>query len=128
MSLPSRHLTVAGIALAALILVQWMRPGFAASAAVVRHLLGMVPNLAGAVAVPFLLTGLWASRHPDATLRHARRYFARHNLLTLVGLVAWEFLQQYSRLLVFEPVDMAAALAGWAVAWLVFVALSARGD
>ena len=128
MSVPSRHLSVAGLALAALILVQWIRPGFAASPALVRHVVGALPNLAAAIGVPFLLTGLWAIRHPDATAEHARRCFARHTLLTVVGLVAWEFLQQYNRLLVFDPLDMAAALAGWGLAWLAFMALSARGD
>jgi glycopeptide antibiotics resistance protein len=43
-----------------------------------------------------------------------------------VALIAWEFVQQSSRTLVFDVDDIVATLVGLVVAWLLFRALTSK--
>jgi hypothetical protein len=103
-------------ALALLSLVQWARPLSASATAPVRHLLGVLPNVTAAIAIPFVLLSIWAELRLAATPADNRRRFALCSLVAGVGLVAWEFLQLHSGRLVFDPQDIVATLVGLVLA------------
>ncbi|MCX7036998.1 MAG: hypothetical protein NT064_10560 [Proteobacteria bacterium] len=120
MKLSLKYSLVGCGALAVLSLVQWARPLSASATAPVRHLLGVLPNVTAAIAIPFVLLSIWADQHPDAMPADARYRFALYSSVTGVGLVAWEFFQQSGRSLVFDPQDLVATLVGCVLAWALF--------
>ena len=116
MKLSLRYSLVGCGALALLSLVQWVRPLSATATTWVRQLLGVLPNVTAAIAIPFVLLSIWAELRPDATAADNRRRFVLCSLVAGVGLVAWEFLQLHSGRLVFDPQDIVATLVGLVLA------------
>ncbi len=82
--------------------------------------------MAAAVAIPFVVIGIWVDQKPAVTSHAARRSFVILTLVAGVGLIAWEFLQQSSRSLLFDYHDIAATIFGLVVAWLLFFLLTPR--
>ena len=126
MKLSTRY-GLAGIgALGALSLVHWGRTLQCEAPEVVSYLMGVLPNVAAAVAIPFVLLSIWADQNPAVTYHAARRSFVVLTLVAGVGLIAWEFIQQSSRSLRFDYHDIAATIFGLVVAWFLFVLLTPR--
>jgi hypothetical protein len=121
MTLSTRYGLVGIGALGVLSIVHWGREVPYDWPDVVLYLMGVLPNLAAAIAIPFVLLSIWADRKPAAaTYRDARRTFVGLTLFAAVGLIAWEFVQQSSRTLVFDPNDIGATVLGLGVGWLLF--------
>ena len=110
----------------ALSLVHWGRTLQYEWPEIVLYLMGVLPNVAAAIAIPFVLLGIWADQKPAATDQAARRSFVILTLVAGVGLIAWEFIQRSSRSLFFDYHDIAATIFGLVVAWLLFVLLTPR--
>ena len=126
MKLSTRY-GLAGIgALGALSLVHWGRTLQCEASEIVYYLMGVLPNVAAAIAIPFVLLGIWADQNPAATYRAARRRIAVLTLVAGIGLIAWEYMQQSRESLVFDYHDIAATILGLAAAWLLFVLLTPR--
>jgi hypothetical protein len=126
MKLSTRY-GLAGIgALGALSLVHWGRTLQCEAPEIVSCLMGVLPNVAAAVAIPFVVIGIWVDQKPAVTSHAARRSFVILTLVAGVGLIAWEFLQQSSRSLLFDYHDIAATIFGLVVAWLLFFLLTPR--
>lgn len=89
-------------------------------------LMGVLPNLAAAIAIPFVLLSIWADQKPNALYASIRQAFARFTLLAGVGLIAWEFIQRTSKALVFDINDIGATFVGIGLGWLVFTLLTPR--
>lgn len=124
---PSMRYGLVGIgALGALSLVHWGRKLHFQAPEIVAYLMGVLPNVAAAVAVPFVLLSIWADQKPGASYQAARLTFTILTLVAGVGLIAWEFIQQSSRSLVFDSHDIAATICGLGLAWLLFVLLTPR--
>jgi hypothetical protein len=124
MKLSMRYGLVGIGALSALSLVHWVRKQDLDAPEIVLYLIGVLPNVAAAIAIPFVLLSIWADQKPAATYRAARQSFAILTLVAGVGLIAWEFMQQSSRSLFFDYDDIAATIFGLVVAWLLFLALT----
>ena len=112
--------------MSALSLVHWCRTLQYEAPEIVFYLMGVLPNVAAAIAIPFVLLSTWADQKPAATYQAARRSFVILTLVAGVGLIAWEFMQQSSRSLFFDYHDIAATFFGLVVAWLLFVLLTPR--
>jgi hypothetical protein len=115
-------------ALAALSLVHWAREQDFEAPETVLFLMGVLPNVTAAIAVPFVLLGIWADQKPAATCQAARLSFAIFTLVAGSGLIAWEFMQQWSSSLFFDYNDIAATIAGLVIAWLMFRVLTPEAD
>jgi len=119
---------LAGIgALGALSLVHWGRTLQCEASEIVYYLMGVLPNVAAAIAIPFVLlsTGLIRSQLQPIKLP-VEALLAILTLVAGVGLIAWEFIQQSSRSLVYDYHDIAATIFGLVVAWLLFLLLTPR--
>lgn len=111
-------------ALGVLSLVHWARAHRVGGPPIVQELMGVLPNAAAAVAIPFVLLAWWENeRRPTSAAR--RRALVWLTGLSGVGLVLWEFGQRSSRALFFDPGDIVATLVGLAVVWVVNAAITA---
>ena len=116
---------LAGIgALGALSLVHWCRKLQYDGPSAADYLVGVFPNVAAAIAIPFVLLSIWADQKPTATYSTARRSFVVFTLLAGLALITWELIQQSSRTLIFDPHDIGATLLGLGVGWLLFILLT----
>lgn len=113
-------------ALGVLSLVHWGRKAQYDGAEIVLYLMGALPNVAAAIAIPFVLLSIWADQNPSATYAAARRCFVVVALVAAVALIAWEFMQPSSRTLVFDPHDIGATILGLGVGWFLFALLTPK--
>jgi NADH:ubiquinone oxidoreductase subunit 4 (subunit M) len=86
--------------------------------------MGVLADVAAAIAIPFVLLSIWADQRPSATYQAARLSFFILTLIAGVGLIAWGFMQQSSRPLFFDYNDIVATIFGLVAAWLLFLALT----
>ena len=117
---PSVRLGMIGIgALALLTLVHWLRSRWHIDIGAVRYLLGVAPNFAAAIAIPFVVTSIYADQKPDGIIERSARVCRTVALVSCAGLIGWELFQQTSRKLVFDVHDIGATLLGTAAAILL---------
>ena len=128
MKLSTRYGLVGIGALCALSLVHWGRESQYHGAETVLYLMGVLPNVAAAIAIPFVLLSIWADQNQSASYAIARRSFVVVALGTGVGLIGWEFIQQTSRTLVYEIHDIGATFLGLGVSCLLFTLLTPKVD
>ena len=83
-------------------------------------ILGVLPNVAAAVAIPSITAGALADMRKDRQVPIDLRTFTMLNLGSVAGLVAWEFVQRGRLSLRFDPADLVATVAGAAVAQWAF--------
>ena len=126
MKLSTRYGLVGIGALTLLGLVQRSRTLSFDGPEIVHFLIGVLPNLAAAIAIPFVFLSIWVDQKQEANPLAIRRYFFILTLVAGVGLIAWEYLQKSSRYLVFDYYDIAATVLGLVVAWLLFGVLTPR--
>jgi len=88
---------------------RWARRRTHDESEVYLYLLGVLPNLVAAVAIPFIVLGIWADQNLDASYSTAKRWFVGAAAVSGTGLIAWEFIQQTSRKLYFDPHDICAS-------------------
>ena len=124
MKLSTRYGLVGTGALGALTLVHWCRKLDYDGPAAADYLMGVLPNVMAAIAIPFVLLSIWADQKPTATYPAVRQSFVFLTLFAGFGLIAWELVQQSSRSLVFDPHDMGATILGLGVGWLLFILLT----
>ena len=119
MKLSTRSSLVGIAALAVLSLVHIARR-FDYDPGIFLYLLGVLPNGTAAIAIPFIAFSAWSDQRPNLMHSEARRIFVSISLASTSALVAWEFNQQTSRALYFDPHDIGATFVGLTVAVLVF--------
>lgn len=121
MKIEHRYAAVGMAALAVLSGGQWLRTRHALPD--LAWLLGVLPNLSAAVAIPFVTAAAWAevTRRPPGAI--TRRWLVAGSV---AGLIGWELLQLIGSRLVFDCADIAATLAGAALAAILFEGLAAR--
>lgn len=127
MKLATKYGLVGIGALAALSLAHWLRRSGYGGGGIWVYILGVVPNLVAAVAIPFVALSAWADQNQGASYAAIRRCFVVVALVSAVGLVAWEFLQLTGRL-VFDAHDLGATIVGLGVGWLLFWLVTPAGD
>lgn len=116
----TRHALTGMAALAVLSLGHWARAAGVFSSPVATFILGVLPNVAAAVGIPFITAGGLADMRKDRQVPIDLRTFTMLNLGSVAGLVAWEFVQRGSLSLRFDPADLVATLVGAALAQWVF--------
>ena len=114
-------------ALALLSAVHWARAQQFEGPPLLLHLLGVLPSFAAAIAIPYVLLSVWMDRAAPLAYTDVRKRFIWITLAAGVGLILWEFGQQSSRALFFDPDDLVATLVGLVVGWTTFGLIS-RGD
>ncbi|WP_373488057.1 hypothetical protein [Blastomonas sp.] len=112
--------------LALLTAVHWLRDQALAPEPVQDYLLGVLPNFAAAIAITFVLLGIWSDAKREAGYAKTRRSFFICAGISGLGLIAWEFFQTTSDRLVFDLHDIGATLVGLGVSALLFFATTRR--
>jgi len=115
-------------ALALLTLVGWVRQNHLVGGPFLSFLIGVLPNVAAAIAIPYVILGAWIEQRAGMSVAVVRRNFNRLSLGAGGGLILWEFLQQSSRRLVFDVNDLGATLGGLLLGWLIFNWLTPRNS
>ncbi len=119
---PATRLALVGIlGLSLLSLGHWVRENVQVQQAGIRYFLGVLPNFAAAIAMPFVIMSVWADQ--DEARNAVPDYAWRFRLsaaFSFFGLVAWEFLQLRGPRLVFDTDDLVATAVGTAVAFAAF--------
>ena len=128
MKLSTRYALVAISALAILSLVHWGRASKYDGAEFVIYLMGVLPNVAAAIAIPFVLLGIWADQNQTPSYTAARRIFVAVTIVAGVGLITWELIQLSSRNLVYDTHDIIATLVGLGIGSLFFILLTPKAD
>jgi hypothetical protein len=111
-------------ALALLSTVHWAREQQFEGPPLLLHLLGVLPSFAAAIAIPFVVLGMWLESSPVSSSMALRKRFIGITLAAGAGLILWEFGQQSSRALFFDPDDLVATLVGLVVGWTIFGLIS----
>jgi len=113
-------------ALALLSAVHWARAQHFEGPPLLLYLLGVLPSFAAAIAIPFVVLGMWLESSPVSSYTTLRKRFIWTTLAAGAGLVLWEFGQQASRALFFDPDDLVATLIGLVVGWGLFAVVSSK--
>ena len=113
-------------ALATLSLIHLGRSSSFSCGELCRYAMGVLPNLAAAIAIPFVLLSIWADQKQEASYQAARRVFILVSLAAGVALIGWEFVQQSSRALVYDVHDIGATLVGLGLGGLLFILVTPR--
>lgn len=124
MQLSTRFGLVGVGGLALLTAVQWVRQQHLQLDPFGAYLIGVSPNFAAAIAITFVLLSAWLDQAPGASGLVVRLRFQVSAVISGAGLIGWEFVQMFSRTLVFDWQDVFATLAGIAVSVLLFAAAS----
>jgi len=111
-------------ALALLSAVHWARAQQFEGPPLLLHLLGVLPSFAAAIAIPFVVLGMWLESSPVSSYTTLRKRFIWITLAAGAGLILWEFGEQSSRALFFDPDDLVATLVGLVVGWTTFGLIS----
>ncbi len=122
---PATRYASAGIAaLVALSLGHWLRARATFDAPPVVFVLGVLPNVAAAVAIPFVAAGALADMHKNRRVAVSPAAFTILNAGSLAGLAVWEFVQRTSLTLRFDVADLVATLVGALMAQALYARLS----
>lgn len=90
------------------------------------YLLGVLPNLAAALAITFVLLAIWADHDKTRSFTALRRRFIISASISGLGLLGWELVQRTSDRFVFDPHDLGATAIGIGLAGLLFYGLTPR--
>jgi hypothetical protein len=111
-SLSTRLSLMGMLGLAALSATHWARSAIPAPGSTLAFVLGVLPNLAAAFAMPLILASLLPAISGTPLTRHAGRRFLFLLSFTTLGLCAWEVVQTRSDRFVFDVNDIAATILG----------------
>lgn len=124
LELPQR-LSITGIAgLVALSVTHWLRANVHDPAPALSFVLGCMPNLAAAFAMPLIMATFTARTSKPPITQVSRRAYLGVLAFTTLGLLGWELVQTRSARFVFDVNDIAATFVGavlafFAYGWLV---------
>ncbi len=127
MKLSAAYGLVAIGALALLTSGQWARTNIKPAGELLQFVMGVLPNFAAAIAIPFVILGIQAEQKPPMTGRTWKNWLLIAMIISGTGLIGWEFIQLTGRRFVFDPADIAATLAGLIVTALLFELVNRDG-
>lgn len=125
MKLSTRYGLVGLGALALLSAGHWIRGLSGDWSPTIAFVLGVLPNMAAAIAIPFVFMGILADQK-DVPLSVIRNWFLGSVIASCVGALGWELIQQRSDRLVFDLSDIGATIVGSAIAIAVFATVTKR--
>lgn len=113
--------------LALLSLTHWLRGIDRSWPRGAEYLLGMMPNIAASIAIPFVLMGILADQNKDWPPSKFRMWSYGIALFSCLGLIGWEFKQKSSERLVFDSTDLVATVVASAAALAIFIVINPKG-
>jgi hypothetical protein len=121
--LPHRLSAIGMIGLAALSVTHWLRENTSDPGIILSCVLGVMPNLAAAFAMPLILASFSPHTSRPPITNRSRLGFAWILSFTTLGLCGWELIQTRSDRFVFDVYDflttgLGSALAYFAFSWL----------
>lgn len=121
----STRFGLVGIAALALLSgIHWLRGLSGVWGQTASYFLGVMPNVAAAIAIPFVFMGIVADQKKDQSLSNLRRWFYVSAVLSCCGLLGWEFIQRTSDRLIFDMNDLGATVVGSLLAYAIFLAVT----
>lgn len=126
MTLSTRYGLVGLGGLALLTGGHWVREVSSDGALALVYILGVLPNIAAAIAIPFVFMGIFADQQKDASVRSIRNWFFASVFVSCASLFAWEFIQLGGDRLVFDTDDLIASLFGSVISLGIFAAVTKR--
>lgn len=126
MPLSTRYGLAGLCGLALLSLAHWIREHQLHLGELGDKLVGVAPNFAAAIAITFVIVGVYADQRPLAGATAVRRWFGYGAAVAVVGLVGWEFIQKTSPRFVFDVADIVATLVGILVGFGMLVVLTPK--
>ena len=108
------------IGLAALSATHWLRENISDAGPFVSFVLGVMPNLAAAFAMPLILASIFPHISRKPITRRSRLRYVWMLLFTTLGLCGWELIQMRSNRFVFDIYDILATGLGSALAYSAF--------
>jgi hypothetical protein len=117
----SQRLSATGIiGLAALSATHWLRENVSDPGPVLAFVLGVMPSLAAALAMPLILASFSPRTSRAPITKASRTAYIWVLSFTTVGLWGWEFMQARSERFVFDVYDILATGAGSILAYIAF--------
>jgi len=120
LELPYRLSATGMIGLAVLSTTHWLRENTSFPGPVFSFVLGVMPNLAAAFAMPLILASFSPHTSRTPISRSSRLRYVTVLLFTTLGLCGWELIQIRSNRFVFDVYDILATGFGSALAYLAF--------
>jgi hypothetical protein len=120
--LPYRLSATGMIGLAALSATHWLRENVSDAGPVLAFVLGVMPNLAAAFAMPLILASFFSHTSRIRSTKNSRLHYLWALSFTTLGLCGWELIQTQSDRFVFDVFDILATglgstLAYFALCW-----------
>ena len=119
--LPLRLSATGMIGLAALSATHWLREHVTAPAPLLAFVLGSMPNLAAAVAMPLILASFTPRISQVPITRKSRVTYLVVLSFTTMGLCVWELMQIRNDRFVFDIYDLIATGVGSVIAYVAFI-------
>ena len=126
MKLSTRYGLVGLGGLTLLTVGHWVREVSSNGAPASIYILGVLPNIAAAIAIPFVFMGIFADQRKDASLRSIRNWFFASVFVSCAGLFGWEFIQRTGDRLVFDTDDLIATLIGSVLSLGIFATITKK--
>ena len=104
----------------------WIREVSSDGAPAVIYILGVLPNIAAAIAIPFVFMGIFTDQRKNASLRSIRNWFFASVFVSCAGLFGWEFIQRIGNRLVFDIDDLIATVLGSFLSLVIFAAITKK--
>ena len=120
----TRYGLVGIAALALLSCVHWIRGLSGELVPVLAYLVGVLPNVVAAIAIPFVFMGIIADQKKDAPPTTIQRWFYASVITSCFGLLGWELIQRTSDRLIFDLNDLLATVVGSMIACAIFFAIT----
>jgi glycopeptide antibiotics resistance protein len=120
LELPFRLSATGMIGLAVLSATHWLRENTSVPAPAFSFVLGIMPNLAAAFAMPLILASFSPHTSRKPITKSSRHRYSRVLLFTTLGLCGWELIQTRSNRFVFDVYDILATGFGSALAYFAF--------
>jgi hypothetical protein len=98
----------------------YIRPNYSGEGAIISYFLGIAPNFFPAIGIPALFVVLIMQLKTSSKWLIERNYLTA-NVISLIGLVGWEFIQTSSKKLHFDWNDILWTFIGAAIFQLIWV-------
>ena len=98
----------------------YIRPHYSGESAIISYFLGITPNFFPAIGIPALFVVFIMQLKTSSKWLNQKNYITA-NLISLCGLLAWEFIQTSSKKLHFDSNDVLWTFIGAAIFHVIWV-------
>ena len=98
----------------------YIRPNYSGESAIISYFLGIAPNFFPAIGIPALFVVFMMQLKTSNKWLNEKSYITA-NLISVTGLIAWEFIQTSSKKLHFDWNDIIWTIIGAAIFQLIWI-------